>query len=106
MSEGGSFKPPILTSDQHRLVGSPPDSTRAFSWQKELSRRQIEIFENVAGEVLFHLGYKTIHWPHTLPLRGLERYMLDMQEFIYREFINRWKMYCRFKRELNYIRYR
>jgi hypothetical protein len=101
MLEGGNFKSPILTSNQHRLVGSPPDQTRILSWQKELNSRQIEIFESLAGDVLNYLGYKTIYWPHTTPLRGIERYMLDIKEFIHREFINRWKMYIRFRRELS-----
>lgn len=101
MLQGGDFQPSFRKSNQHRLVGSPPEKSRALSWQKEISSRQVEIFESIAGEVLENLGYKTIYWPHTKPLRGVERYVLDFKEFFFREVYNRMRTYRRLKSEFS-----
>jgi hypothetical protein len=100
MIDGGSFKSPIRTSSQHRLVGRPPVKERAASWRSELNPRQIEIFESIAGDVLHHLGYDTLCWPCSKPLRGLERYRLDLSELINREILKRWRIFLRNRREL------
>jgi hypothetical protein len=45
------------TRPQHRIIGQRPDSSRAAAWRAELSRREQELFEAVAGDVLRLLGY-------------------------------------------------
>lgn len=57
MLKGGRFDVPDVTQHQHALVGMPPVCTRANAWERELTPRQIEIFEAVAGEILDLLGY-------------------------------------------------
>jgi hypothetical protein len=57
MLRADGFKVPGYTSQQHALVGSAPQANRVNAWQHELSARQIEIFESVAGEMLRMLGY-------------------------------------------------
>jgi len=54
---GGRFETPAYTQDQHRLVGRPPDPSRAQSWARALTPRQIELFEAEAGTLLAALGY-------------------------------------------------
>lgn len=101
MAKGGSYKPPFGSADQHRLVGHPPETRRASSWQNAISNRQIEIFEDIAGEVLYNMGYQTVYWPHTNPVRGVERYLLDLKELFHRELTSRIKVRYRLKRELS-----
>lgn len=101
MLEGSSLNPAFLTLDQHRLVGSAPTLSRSIAWKQELTQRQIEIFESIAGDVLNHIGYETIYWPKATPHRSIERYKLEAKEFVYREFVNRWKKRTRLKRALS-----
>lgn len=61
MKNGDGFILPIYTKHQHRLVGSAPDSSRIESWKRELSKREIEIFEYGAGNMLRMLGYKPMY---------------------------------------------
>jgi hypothetical protein len=51
------FPIPRDTLGQHSLVARPPDPSRADSWKKALTPRQIETFEYRAGELLEALGY-------------------------------------------------
>ena len=101
MLEGSRLNPAFLTLDQHRLVGKTLNLERSNAWKQELTQRQIEIFESIAGNVLDQIGYETIYWPHAAPHRSFERYRLEAKEFIYREVINRWKKYIRFRRALS-----
>jgi hypothetical protein len=58
MAQGASYSPTPYHERQHRLVGQPPDRSRASSWNRTLTPRQIELFESVAGEFLEMLGYR------------------------------------------------
>jgi hypothetical protein len=101
MLEAGGVNPAFLTLDQHRLVGSAPRVERSWAWKEELSPRQIEIFESIAGNVLHHLDYETLYWPRAVPHRSIERYRLEAKEFVYREVVNRWKKRLRYRRALS-----
>ena len=57
MVEGKGFRVPEHSSGTHALVGARPDRSRADSWGTELTGRQVEIFENIAGQMLSFLGY-------------------------------------------------
>ena len=52
MAQGTGHWPNRYNERQHRLVGQPPDQSRAESWHHSLTSRQIEIFESAAGEFL------------------------------------------------------
>ena len=60
MTEGNDFVPPAYTVQQHALVGSKPNKNKGGSWKSQLTSRQQEIFETIAGEELKKLGYPTI----------------------------------------------
>jgi len=57
MATGGNFKVPEFTQGQHALVGKAPDASRLQSWRKDLSPREIEIFEALVGPLLSYYGY-------------------------------------------------
>ena len=58
MAKGGGFKPWLYSGERaHALVGKEPDPIRAGAWEKDLSPRQIETFENLTGQLLPCLGY-------------------------------------------------
>lgn len=57
MVEGRGFSVLDYTKHQHALVGQPPVLNKINEWEKKLTKRQIEIFENIAGDVLKDLGY-------------------------------------------------
>ena len=43
MAQGAGYSPTRYHERQHRLVGQPPDQTRANSWNHSLTPRQIEL---------------------------------------------------------------
>jgi len=57
----GSLKLPSYTKTQHNLVGSDFDISRLNSWEISLTKRQVELFEYVAGGLLSSLGYKRMY---------------------------------------------
>ena len=61
MLAGDGLKVPEYTRHQHALVGRPADPTRIASWRRQLSSREIEIFEAEAGEMLEILGYERLY---------------------------------------------
>ena len=62
MAKGGGFKPWLYSGDRaHALVGKEPDPSRVAAWEKDLSPRQIETFENLTGEMLSYLGYDLMY---------------------------------------------
>jgi len=73
MLSTSGLKLPRFTRYQHQLIGVPPRSDRAESWRKTLSRREIEIFESVVGDLLPLLGYKPVFGLQARPLTFLER---------------------------------
>jgi hypothetical protein len=72
MARGTGHWPNRYNERQHRLVGQPPDQSRAESWQQSLTPRQIEIFESAAGEFLETLGYQPEYGIHAQPARPSE----------------------------------
>lgn len=69
MAQGAGYSPTPYHERQHRLVGQPPDQTRANSWNRSLTPRQIELFESVAGEFLEMLGYRPEYGIRARPAR-------------------------------------
>lgn len=58
LEEQSKFRQPAYSRKTHQLVGGKPDRTRLEAWRQKLSRREIEIFEALAGPALDELGYK------------------------------------------------
>jgi hypothetical protein len=56
---GDGFNVPEFTLRSHALVGKVPERSRVTAWQAQLTPRQIEIFESMAGEMLVYMGYGT-----------------------------------------------
>jgi len=61
MLDGGGFRVPEYTRHQHRLVGKGVKRSRVDAWRVELEAREIEIFENIAGDILRILGYERLY---------------------------------------------
>lgn len=57
MLTASGFHPPGYTTQQHVMIGSGPDPSRAERWKRTLTPRQVEIFESLAGDLLRDLGY-------------------------------------------------
>lgn len=53
------FSVPSYTQGQHRLIGVNLDPSRLDAWMTNLTDRQIEVFEYVAGDTLGYLGYES-----------------------------------------------
>jgi hypothetical protein len=60
------------TRGQHRCVGDRPDPSRAEAWRSELTRREQEVFESIAGQALTLLGYAR-QFPDPAPRNRAER---------------------------------
>lgn len=61
MSGGGGFKLPQYTVNQHSLVQGPPDVKRIDAWRRQLSDREIEIFESLVVSLLEYLDYPPVY---------------------------------------------
>lgn len=72
MAQGTGHSPNRYNERQHRLVGQPPDQSRADGWIRSLSSRQIEIFESVAGDFLETLGYQREYGIRARPAHSSE----------------------------------
>jgi sulfotransferase family protein len=80
MVTGKSHRASRYHERQHRLVGNPPDVSRAAGWQQVLTRRQIEMFEAEAGEFLETLGYQPRYGLRALPATRIEVLRLRLHD--------------------------
>lgn len=60
MLSGVGFQKPSYTQKQHSLIGEKPKTANAEKWKKELSQRDIELFEYYSGNMIELLGYKSV----------------------------------------------
>ena len=58
MAKGGGFNPISSAEKYHGLIRKPPDMQRINAWERELTSKKIEIFENHTEELLLYLGYE------------------------------------------------
>jgi hypothetical protein len=86
MIDGEGFSVARHAQDQHRLVGTPPQASRADNWKLRLSARQIEIFEAEAGGLLQLLGYPTAYWPRAAPRTRYEAWLSRLRKFLFRPY--------------------
>ena len=89
MINGGGFLIPSYTTKQHHLVGKGPVADRVEAWKTSLTQREIEIFENIAGEYLMQLGY-ALHYGATARKITFPEKIIFMLKHRYRKrFTNR-----------------
>ncbi len=84
MVQGTGQGPSRYNERQHRLVGQPPDQSRAHGWSRSLTPRQIEIFESEAGELLETLGYQPIYGVRARPARPAELLRMSLGSAVLR----------------------
>lgn len=84
MLDGDGLRVPEFTSQWHQLVGSKPDPTRATAWQRDLSPRQIEIFESITGELLPYLGYQLDYGLAARPMTRREKIVPFLRDHLFR----------------------
>jgi hypothetical protein len=89
MSQGRGFQVPSYTAQQHLLVGKAPDPTRIDAWKQQLTPRQIEIFENLTGDLLKTFGYTTDFGLSARKITWQESITAGLQEFYKKELVNR-----------------
>jgi hypothetical protein len=88
MVGGIGFHIPAFSSQGHSLVGSRPDPSRILAWQLELSPRQIEIIESVAGAELHGLQYELLNGGYARRMSEVERIRATAVD-LYRQVTNR-----------------
>jgi hypothetical protein len=100
MIDGKGFSVPRHAQDQHWLVGTTPQVSRADNWKLRLSARQIEIFEAEAGGLLQLLGYATDYWPRAAARTRYEAWLSRLRKFFFRPYDlarRMRRMYMRFR---------
>ncbi|MGH2754847.1 MAG: sulfotransferase family protein, partial [Actinomycetota bacterium] len=89
MAHGGGLEVPVYTKEQHALVGRPPEQSRASAWERELSDREIEIFEAVVGDQLSMLGYEPRVGGAAVPPTTMERRRSELMDLYRRRVTNK-----------------
>jgi hypothetical protein len=89
MSQATGFQAPRYTAQQHALVGSEPNPARAGAWERQLTSRQIEIFESMASDLLGSLGYVPKFGLHARRMSRGERIVAGIRELYKKELLNR-----------------
>ncbi len=95
MLEANGMIVPEYTKHQHALVGTKANKARINAWEKNLSRREIELFEYETKNMLNLLGYNTF-FEDAKKEKIYERIPFIIK-YRYIRFINKWK---RWKRRL------
>lgn len=88
MVKGNGFKVPEFTVNQHCYVGKKPNTKRIDSWKRELTSRQIEIFESLTYDILTYLGYDLMYGLKANPPSFIERKIFMIVDF-YRKQTNK-----------------
>ncbi|MGE0824518.1 MAG: sulfotransferase [Candidatus Binatia bacterium] len=91
MSQANGFHVPQYTAGQHALIGQRPDLARVDGWKKQLTTRQVEIFESVTTDLLESLGYTPQFGLHARKISRRERLQASLQELIKQEVVNRYR---------------
>jgi Sulfotransferase family len=88
---------PAHTRRQHTLIGAPLDPKRVDAWRHSLTKREIEIYEAVAGDLLPLLGYE-MSSARARPPSRVETIGLTLTEWLIR-FSNRVRLVSKRYRE-------
>ena len=86
MLTGSGFAVPEYTRHQHTLVGGGVDKSAAGRWKKQLTERDIELFESIACDMLEYLGYQKLLKPRdaSIKMTRYERYI----HYPYRKYLH------------------
>ncbi len=95
MLKGDGFIVPRYTSKQHLLVGKEVDKNRVDAWKSMLTKRQIEIAEGLAGEMLERLGYSLVRGKNFRGIKRYEKTKLMIKDKYRRKVLNRIKRVLR-----------
>ncbi|SFB01086.1 Sulfotransferase family protein [Lentibacillus halodurans] len=88
MLSGNGFKLPSYTNTQHRLIGSKPSTKRINSWEQNLSKDEIAMFENISKDLLSYLGYRQKKY-YYIPSR--KDRLFSYCKKVSRSFLNRYR---------------
>ncbi len=91
MLAGTGFSVPKYTKTQHKKVGETIDVSRINSWEKDLTQKQIEIFENYTKEFLTYLGYELQYNLNTTGLNTRQKICDSLIENYRKHIVNRVK---------------
>lgn len=100
MVSGSGLQVPSYTAGQHQLVGAAPQTKRIDAWQQELSPRQIEIFESIAGNLLACLDYEEKYGLQARASTPLEKLVANVQSNYRARLVNRFRHAIRLRRSL------
>lgn len=101
MVDGTGFKVPAFSSQGHTLVGRKLEADRATAWQQELTPRQIEIFESLAGNLLRCLGYDLMYGVAAREPTKQEKILFGVKKFLMRQIIGRFRHQKRIQRAIS-----
>jgi hypothetical protein len=89
MNQTAGFQVPQYTAQQHALIGQVPDRSRVSGWEKQLTPRQVEIFEYTTGDLLEMLGYRPKFGLQAKKVSRRESLVAGIRELYKKEFANR-----------------
>jgi hypothetical protein len=89
MIQGGGFKVPGYTIQQHSLIGKEPDAKMVNAWERKLNARKVEIFESIAGELLLSHGYTLKYSGNARKMNGIEKMISGIQETYRGQIVNK-----------------
>ncbi len=101
MSKAIGFRVPSYTERQHNMVGQELNRKRIEAWESELTERQIEIFENLTGEMLLYLGNTLKFSLSNRTVSRAERFKADIREIYAKYLINRLRYGLRVRRAIS-----
>ncbi|MFW6047096.1 MAG: sulfotransferase family protein [Candidatus Woesearchaeota archaeon] len=79
MLNSKGFIPPKYTRGQHRKVNQKADIKKITSWKQKLNKKQIKIFESIAGKLLNQLEYEHL-MPKSTPPNKIRQYIFRLRE--------------------------
>lgn len=91
MLRGTGFKVPAYTASQHSLLGKAPEVERIYAWEKDLTPRQVEIFESIGGNLLQSLGYSLRYGTAARKMNFAEHVVSGIEETIRGKIVNKLK---------------
>lgn len=95
---GGDFAVGAFHEDQHSMVGARPDPGRVDAWKRQLSPRDVEIFEAESGQMLEYLGYERDYSMDARPPSRAERFRASVRQVVWGEVINPARLWLRMTR--------
>lgn len=99
------FKVPSYQSAEHALIGKEPDRNRLNAWEKELTPRQVEIFEGLTFDFLRYLGYPLKYGLKAKKLTAMEWFRSYLREMYFSLIVNKYHFWNRARKSRSSIGY-